>query len=269
MNTSRKIKNKLPAFLLGELKERDRDRVEAHLKDCPRCREELSEMGAVLEGAAAYRNEVEAACAAVDWDAQAESITDRAMTAGGSRSWAVGKWGPGRLLLQPRLRATVAAMLLGAVLGAGLTWLVLRRPVPDQISFTGRARVPRGMLDDMAVEVARRDTLDYLEKSRYLLVDFMQTPMDSSADFWRSELSASRTRDLLSQKKFINPQLDQYKMAKARAICDQIEWLFLELTQISGELTVFELERLRDLIEERQLLLQISLVTRELKQSEV
>ncbi len=58
-------------------------------------------------------------------------------------------------------------------------------------------------------------------------------------------------------------------MAKARAICDQIELLFLELTQMSSELSEVEIERIRSFIEERQLLLKINLVEKELEQSEV
>ena len=57
-------------------------------------------------------------------------------------------------------------------------------------------------------------------------------------------------------------------MAKAKAICDQIEMLFLELSQISDELPAAELHRIRGFVEERQLLLKINLVKKEL-QSEI
>jgi hypothetical protein len=58
-------------------------------------------------------------------------------------------------------------------------------------------------------------------------------------------------------------------MAKAKEICDQIEFLFYELTQMSEYLSPEDLRRIQNLIEERQLMLKIKLVKKELKKSEV
>jgi len=52
-------------------------------------------------------------------------------------------------------------------------------------------------------------------------------------------------------------------------LCDQIEMLFLELIQLSPQMSEAELRNLQDLIANRQLLLKINLVKRELKPSEV
>jgi len=73
----------------------------------------------------------------------------------------------------------------------------------------------------------------------------------------------------LSKKKYIDNQLDKVKLAKAKAICDQIELLFFELTQISEDLSPEDLRKIQRLIEERQLLLKIKLVRKELQKSEV
>lgn len=268
MSECRKIQRNMPALLLGELAAKDRERAERHIEGCRECRRKLSEMRAVLEGAEAFRREVEAASEKVDWDATAERITDRVLSGEGEPFSNRPRRIPAAAWKRARLRPVFAALLLGAVLGAGVMWTALRmtRPSPPAAAAAG---LPQDVLDGMTLELARRETLDYLQKSRYLLLDFIQSPADRSAEFWRGEFAASRTRDLLSRKKFIDPQLDQFKMAKAKAICDQIEWLFLELTQISGELSTVELERLRGLIEERQLLLKINLVEKELGQSEV
>ena len=64
-------------------------------------------------------------------------------------------------------------------------------------------------------------------------------------------------------------ELDKFQMAKAKAICDQIEFLFLELTQLSQEISEAELEKIRNLIQERQLLLKIKIIKQELERSEV
>jgi hypothetical protein len=54
-------------------------------------------------------------------------------------------------------------------------------------------------------------------------------------------------------------------MAKAKAICDQIEMLFLELAQVGDDLPAAELQRIQGFVEERQLLLKINLVKKELQ----
>jgi hypothetical protein len=115
--------------------------------------------------------------------------------------------------------------------------------------------------------MARRETLDYLRKSEYILLDFVQAP--AGAPVSPAAFETARARELLSRKKYLNAQLEKYQMAKAKAICDQIEMLFLELAQISEDLPQAELENIRSLIRERQLLLKINLVTKELERSEV
>ncbi len=58
-------------------------------------------------------------------------------------------------------------------------------------------------------------------------------------------------------------------MAKAKAICDQIELLFYELSRISEELSIEQIEGIQRLIDEKQLLLKIKLLKKELEESEV
>jgi hypothetical protein len=124
-------------------------------------------------------------------------------------------------------------------------------------------------LERVELEMARRETLDYLEESQYLLLDFVQSPSKKSAEFWQSEFATQKARDLLAKKKYISPQLEKFQMAKAKSICDQIEYLFYELTQISAQLSEEEISKIQNMIEEKNLLLKIKLLKRELEQSEV
>jgi hypothetical protein len=152
--------------------------------------------------------------------------------------------------------------------GAVVTFLIFRSP-PLQVAEGGKIIVPQGFYDMMELEMARRDTIDYLDRSEYLLLDFVQSPLEKSIEFWQSDYAAQRALDLLSKKKYIDPQLDKIKLAKAKVICDQIELLFLELMQISDELSMEELKKIQRLIQERKLLLKIKLVRKELQKSEV
>lgn len=123
-------------------------------------------------------------------------------------------------------------------------------------------------LDRIDVEIARRETLDYLEKSQYVLLELAQSP-PAGGTFKLSEAAARETRELLSKKKFLNPQLEKVRMAKAKDICDQIELLFYELAQLSNDLTPAQRQEIQSLIEGKSLLLKIKLLKKELQESEV
>ncbi len=92
----------------------------------------------------------------------------------------------------------------------------------------------REFLDRAELEMARRETVDYLERSQYVLLDVLGSA--ASPDKAVRDQSAAEARELLSKKKYLNGQLDKFQMAKAKALCDQIERLFLELAQVGDGL---------------------------------
>jgi hypothetical protein len=166
------------------------------------------------------------------------------------------------------LKPAYAALLIGVLLGSLITFIVFRAPLPREVE-AGNFLVSQDFLENVELEMARRETLTYLEESQYLLLDFIQSPSEKSAKFWQSEFASQKARGLLARKKYINPQLDKFKMAKAKAICDQIEYLFYELVQISTQLSEEEVSKIQNMIEEKKLLLKIKLLKKELEQSEV
>jgi hypothetical protein len=252
----------LLAYLSGHLEEARRTTVAEHLKNCPVCRREEEEFRRVLDGADAVKGEIREALRSVDWDALPGRIADYVYSQAQRRE----KIGFGERLrawfFQAGLRPVAAGIALGVIVGAVAMYLALRRPASrpdrDQAFYASRE-----FLDRAELEVARRETVDYLERSQYVLLDFLGTP--SGAARGHQTLSAAQARELLTKKQYLNTELEKYQMAKAKAICDQIEALFLELAQISDGLPEGELARIRNMVEERQLLLKISLVKKELQ----
>jgi uncharacterized membrane-anchored protein YhcB (DUF1043 family) len=171
-------------------------------------------------------------------------------------------------LFQPKWRPVYIGLLSGIMIGSLATFLVLRSP-NLQVARSPELIFTSDFLEKAEREVARRETLEYLEKSQYLLLDFVQSPSGVTAEIWRDGLTLQKARDLLSKKKFIDSQLDKFHMAKAKNICDQIEYLFYELTQTSEKLLPEDRKRIQDFIQDRQLMLKIKLVKKELKNSEV
>lgn len=266
MINCKKIRKNLVAFLYGELEKNERQRFKAHLNQCPRCRKELEELKKVTQTADVFKEDIDEVMASVDWEALPSQISGevfREEVRPRRGSWATRISG---FLFQPRLRPVFAALLIGAVLGALVTVAVFRTSQPGKMAET-EFYAPQDFLENVELEMARRDTLDYLERSQYLLLDFVHSPSDRSADFWQSEYAAEQARDLLAKKKYINPQLDKFQLAKAKAICDQIEFLFYELTEISVQLSAEEVQKLQRMIEDRQIILKINLLKKELEKN--
>jgi hypothetical protein len=268
MNTQcERYQKELAAYLYGELPDEMSRAMESHLQTCPDCRREMNDMKKVFNGADTLNPEMAAAMEDVDWEGLPDKIADRVLGRG-SKAHAPGRAGIWGALLAPRMRPVYAALFMGVLLGAALTLLVFRPSVPTEAA-AWELLIPAGALESMDIEVARRTTLDYLDRSQYLLLDLVQSTPEKAAVFWQSEFASRQARDLLSKKKYIDQQLDSFRMAKAKALCDQIELLFLELSQISHELSAAELAKLQTLIQERQLVMKIKLVKQELKESEV
>ncbi|NIO48953.1 MAG: hypothetical protein GTN73_05885 [Candidatus Aminicenantes bacterium] len=268
MMDCKKIKKDLVAFLYGELREDEKKLMEAHLDACNDCRKELHHMKEVIDGADSLQEDIEKAMASVDWEELPSRITETVFAKEASLPRERRLAGISRFFFQPKLRPVYAALLIGVLLGSFITFMVLRSPLPRETG-AGEFFVSQDFLERVELEMARRETLDYLEESQYLLLDFIQSPSEKSAEFWQSEFAFQKARGLLAKKKYISPQLDKFKMAKAKAICDQIEYLFYELTEISVQLSEEEISKIQNVIEEKKLLLKIKLLKKELEQSEV
>jgi len=253
------------AFLSGNLEGGRRTTMAEHLEKCLDCRAEADEMRRVLEKTEAVKAEIRKAVASVNWEALPASIADRVLAdaskpvkaprAGWFRAWA----------FSLRMKPALAGLTAGLVVGAAAMYFALRAPGPRPGLGTGYYASGE-FLDRAELAMARRNTLDYLEKSQYVLLDVFESAGEGGGT--PAPFRSEQARDLLSKKKYLNAQLERFQMAKAKAICDQIEMLFLELAQISDELPAAELGRIRGFVEERQLLLKINLVKKEL-QSEI
>jgi hypothetical protein len=257
----------MAAFLGGELDGPDEANMKKHIQECPECRRSAEEIERILAGANAVHQDIQKAMETVDWEALPRQIAEAAF--GEKERTPKASWIP--LLLQApfrsRWRPVYAGMLAGIIIGAvGMLFILkpqLFRPAPAEKYFASK-----DFIENVELQLAKRETLDYLEKSRYLILDFIQSP-PGRAQLSQKETASQRTQDMLAKKRYLNQQLDKAQLAKAREICNQIEVLFLELSQISDELTAEEAERIKEFIEQKQLLLKINLLKKELRESEV
>ncbi|MFH2042533.1 MAG: zf-HC2 domain-containing protein [Acidobacteriota bacterium] len=278
MNRCKKVINELAAYLSGELTERDRQAVESHLKKCPSCRSELEEFRIVVDAADLLGAELRRDLGDIDFEILSEKITAGTIPIDSKERDARE---PGRRkddsrrrafrrsrYFSPQWRPVLAGVLAGLIVGTGLTVMVFRMASSGGRDGADYAVNP-AFLERVEYEMARRETIDYLDQSAYLLLDFVQATSSGETQLLQPGLSSERARELMSRKKYLNPQLEKFRLAKAKAICDQIELLFYELADMSDELTDEEFAEIRRFIEDRQILLTIKIVKKELEKSEV
>lgn len=262
------IQTDLVAFLYGELDAASKKQVQSHLDICRDCRQEFLRIKEVIQAADTLSTDIEGALASMDWDSLPAQISETVFEGNSvkaRRTYPKSFW---RSLTQSRLKPVYAALLLGLVMGSLATMIVMRTSFLKENRGESFVVSPE-FLERIELEMARRETLEYLEKSQYVLLDFVQASTERTPGVWQHTLASQTAQDLLAKKKYINPQLDKFRMAKAKEICDQIEILFFELSRITDQLSEQELQNIQNLIEEKQLLLKIKLLKKELEESEV
>ncbi|MBS3818520.1 zf-HC2 domain-containing protein [bacterium] len=264
MKECQKIQKDLVAFLYGELDERETERVQHHIQECSHCEKELHNLKRIMGGADCLQEDIQGAVSSVDWDSLSSQITDSVFDKNTSPEsiWTrIGKW-----LFPPKLKPVYAGLIVGILLGSVLTLLIFRMP-PQKVQGK-HFMVPPGFLEKVEIEMARRETVDYLQKSEYVILDLVQT--DQPVSHWEDKTGTfRRAQNLLSKKRYIDPQLNKIQIAKAKDICDQIELLLFELIQIRGELNEEKMEEIQEYIKQKKILLKINLVKNELEKSEV
>jgi len=266
MNDCRTIRKAI-AGAAGESDPRSEAAIREHAEMCDHCRRELDEAAAVLSGAQAVREEIDAALTGIDWNALSERIADAAFTSRPAVRLESRRIFRIAALFQPRWRPVLAGLLAGIGLGAIVTYMLVR-PSPGPSHVAPIYAASGEFIDRVELAMARRETIDYLEKSEYIILDLVQPPAERAASGVPGA-SADRARDLLSKKRYFNSGLNDIRMAKARELCDQIEILFLELSQLSETLSDRETAEIRKFAEDKQLLLKIRMLKKELRESEI
>lgn len=232
-----------------------------HIDRCPECLAEADAYDRLVRETEAVRTEVRRAADSVDWEALPGLIADRALAGRGRAAGRERAARPAAWLAALRLRPVMAGLTAGLVIGAAAMYLALRAP-GDRAGRAEGYYASGEFLDRAELEMARRDTVDYLEKSQFMLLDVLEP--GGAGPSAPAAVRAERARELLQKKRYINAQLERFQMAKAKVLCDQIELLFRELAQLGDGLPEADLERLRGLVAERQLFLKINLVKKEL-----
>ncbi len=243
----------------GVLSGREREEVAAHVASCERCRREHIELSSVIEELRddpLRTAEPEVPLAVLV--GRVEDALDRAKAP------------------RPRARPWLVALPAAAAI---LAAVALAPPLVDRVrDRTEReSRVPSSspmpvtpdtevVLVRLERNLAREHAAHYLSEARDVLVSVAATGVDCDREEELVDVGEApdRSRELLARRTLlVEPEGEA--VASARAVLDDVELALREVADLPSCVKRKDVERLRQQVEKRRLLMRIRLMTRELE----
>jgi hypothetical protein len=262
MKECKHIKTQLTALLSGEVSTQEQDRVESHLEICPGCRREYQVLSGIVKDIGDLNGEARRVTDTLDWDRAAADIGRRVRLTAESADKRVGQPVLGWRVLAPAMAAMLA---VGIMLGYFL--------FHSQSPFLSRDLPEPGveveqpiLLNRIESRLDQRQVLDYLKQSQLVLMDFMRQSEDLHWPREKQPLYIARARSLLGKKHYFSRSLEGSRLAAARSLVEQIQWVFMEMVAIDEApvASTDQVRRLRAFIERERVFLKIRLIEREL-----
>lgn len=240
------------AGLLDDAEERA---IAAHVESCARCRREDAELRAVVEALEADpRREAEPDLPLDVLVRRVELEVGEALVPHGRPRW----W----LVALPAAAAALAAVVLVPLVLEKLAPTdpaVVALPVPSL-----PVEETEGALDRLEHNLAREHAARYLSEARDVLVTVAASGVDCDREEGRLDVGEApdRSRALLARRALL---VEEEAVASARAVLDDVELALREVAELPACVRRRDVERLRDEVVRRHLLMRIRLTTRELE----
>jgi len=238
-----------------------------HVSGCPACAAELRLLDAVagsLRSDEAFPREGE-----VDWARFARVTVDRAMAGSPARPHAASRasWldSIASAFRMPAVPAWSAAAALVAVTVLGfISYQYLPRTTGPAAAQTASVFVAEDGLDNLTVNLARQNTAKYINETRAVLVTLLDVNIECDTD--KVDITAERAKAtaLLRRQRLLAAELHRYPLARAEDVCNDLERLLLEISSLGDCTKDEEIKTLRDVVEKRQILVRMELLSQEL-----
>jgi hypothetical protein len=242
----------------GVLEGRDREETLAHLAGCPRCREEYDALRAIVAAIEADPvREAEPDVLLPFLVARVEREVEQALVPRGRPRW----W----LVALP-----AAAAVLGAALLVPAIVARLRTPRAATHAQIPPAEASPLLTEDAIARIernlAREHAARYLSEAGDVLVAVAATGADCDRADERLDVGRApeRSRELLERRALVVRGGGE-ALASARGVLDDVELALRDVADLPSCVRRQDVERVRREVKERQLLMRIRLMTRELE----
>jgi len=249
----------------------DERRLRDHLASCSRCeaeRENLVRLTSALRGDEAFPDE-----APVDWDAFARRTVARAIPRHRGASGPLARWfapllRPTTISITPAWAGAAAMVVLVGVALAGYS---LRPagpagpagPVADGTNAS-LVMVPEESLERLSVNLARKNTAQYLRETRAVLITLLDVEIGCSEDSVDISVERAKAIELLRRQRLVATELGRMPLARAREVTEDLQNLLLEISSLADCTPSGDIETLRRVVEKRQILVRMELLTQQL-----
>ena len=256
-----RFRQRVSLLALGALAGSERAETDGHVARCERCRREVEALRALHEtllADPARSAEPDLPLPALVARVEAK-VTETLAGRRARRAWALGAGLP----------AAAAAVLAAGLLLPRLVSRLLPRPAGSPTAEVVSPEAPGVSAAAMARlerTVAREQTARYLTDAGDVLVAVAAAPSDCDREDERVDVGAAsaRSRELLARRALVVDAAPQ-SVASARPVLDDVEQALREVASLESCVRRRDVERLRDDVERRRLLMRIRLMTRELE----
>jgi anti-sigma factor RsiW len=288
------VRADLSSFLRSAESPAKDDNLLDHMDRCTACSGEAAAVDATLDavrGAFPGENHV-------DWDAFARETAQQARAASLADETAASQDDslsvtPGKVIRGPwnaRLRRAmpVAAAIVAAL---GLGYLAARLTPPENatppVNIATLPAIPAPLPEVTApdgvtpatlmagellrrtrLEMARADTAAYLDESHTLLASFTGLPVPCDGEKIDVSVESQVSSRLLRRKHLLDRDLDDVEIARARRLADEVGALLEEIAILQKCASPRQVEEIRKMMEQRQMMMRIKMLTDELQQDE-
>ena len=255
MEPCHKIRPWLEWLAADEIADRERLRADAHLRECPACRRELSGWQALLAAAGERKAIAAAESRGIDWDLVSERIIRRIEPKANVLEMPVR-----RRIFRFAPLATAATLLL--LVGAGIFLLIRTRPgIPGGPEDGG---ISPAAVSHLQSGLAREEVISYLRQSQLMFTDLLNDCAGEEMASWEVRLVSRQAKELLMKKKYFQQNLPALEWLKVRDVSEKIDWLNYEILQLEGRQLCGQIGRLQRIMEKEKLLLKIRLLEKDL-----
>lgn len=259
MNRCDAFEDKLVDLHYGLLDQKEAGACRAHVADCVECAGRLEELGNLLGAlrvGEAFPRESD-----VDWGAFRVSTVRRALA--GRRGWLAALLPGMRLPVAPAWAAAAVLVAAGglALMAYGLLPPGGKAPGPEPVASV---HVPEDNLDNLTVNLARQNTARYLKETQAVLVTLLDVNIECEKDHVDITAERQKAIELLRRQRLIAAELNRLPLARAQDVCDDLQSLLLEISTLADCTRDEEIRTLRDVVEKRQILVRMELLSQEL-----
>lgn len=240
--------------------------MRAHLSGCSGCAAALADLERLtgaLRAEEAFPREAE-----VDWGGFARITVARAVAS--ERSWLPRFRNPFASPVRPAW-ALAASLVVVAVIALAVSNLA--PPLDSPLTDAGGpdvagVLVPQDNLDHLTVNLARQNAARYLRETRAVLVTLLDVNIDCEKG--KVDITAERAKatELLRRQRLIAMELNRLPLARAQDVCGDLERLLLEISSLADCARDEEITTLRDVVEKRQILVRMELLSQDLARSQ-